>query len=57
MSKDLSFARFFNPEKSLPRNGSGIHQAQKRHGNLFWDSSRKGTYYAPKRSTRAPNNS
>ena len=42
--KDLSFARFFHPEKSISKNGSGIHQKEKRHGRLVWNSSVKGTY-------------
>ena len=42
--KDLSFAKFFNPQKSMSKNGSGIHQSEKRHGRLVWDSSKKGTY-------------
>jgi hypothetical protein len=44
MAKDLSFVSFFRPAKSQPKDGSGIHQAKKRHGRLVWDSSRKGTY-------------
>ena len=44
MSKDYSFSRFFHSEKSMPKNGSGIHQAKKRHGRLVWDSKKKGTY-------------
>lgn len=42
--KDLSFAKFFNPAKSMGKNRSGIHQAEKRHGRLVWDSANKGTY-------------
>jgi len=44
MSKDFSFSRFFHADKSTSKNGSGIHQAEKRHGRLVWDSSKKGTY-------------
>ena len=42
--KDLSFAKFFNPAKSMGKNRSGINQAQKIKGRLVWDSSKKGTY-------------
>jgi len=38
------FAGFFNPMKSMPRNGSGVNQLKKRFGRLVWDSLRKGTY-------------
>ena len=44
MSKDYSFSRFFHADKSMSKNGSGIHQAEKRHGRLVWDSQKKGTY-------------
>ena len=42
--KKSDFAGFFNPMKSMPKNGSGISQLKKRFGRLVWDSSRKGTY-------------
>ena len=42
--KKSDFAGFFNPMKSMPKNGSGISQFKKRFGRLVWDSSRKGTY-------------
>lgn len=44
MKKDLSFTNYFNPSKSKPKDGSGIHQQQKRHGILVWNSTVKGTY-------------
>ena len=44
MSKDYSFSRFFNADKSMSKKGSGIHQAEKKHGRLVWDSANKGTY-------------
>ena len=50
MSKDLSFARFFNPSKS-PSGGFDARTGQmyfpihmKRQGRLVWDSAKKGTY-------------
>jgi hypothetical protein len=42
--KKNDFARFFNPMKSMPKNGSGINQLKKRYGRLVWNSSKKGTY-------------
>ena len=38
------FAMYFRPEKSQPKDGSGIHQMQKRHGRLIWNSQISGTY-------------
>lgn len=42
MSKDLSFARFFNTHKS--KISSEIHQDETRKCRIIWDSWRKGTY-------------
>lgn len=55
--KDMSWTRYFNPGKSLPKLGSEIHQRQKLRGRLVWcskntlHSSRalnKGTYVRSK---------
>ena len=42
--KSNYFSVFFNPMKSMPKNGSGISQSKKRVGRLVWNSSQKGTY-------------
>ena len=44
MKKDFSFARYFNPFKSMSKNGSGIHRKEKLLGVLAWDSFINGTY-------------
>ena len=44
MQKHYSFSRFFRADKSMSKNGSRIHQSEKRNGTLIWDSSRNGTY-------------
>jgi hypothetical protein len=42
--KSNYFSIFFNPMKSMPKNGSGVNQLKKRFGRLVWNSSQKGTY-------------
>jgi len=42
--KTTYFAKYFNPMKSMPLNGSGINQLKKRFGRLVWNSDIKGTY-------------
>jgi len=45
MAKDYSFQRFFkNPDKSQAKESSGIHQREKRHGRVVWNSLINGTY-------------
>jgi hypothetical protein len=46
--KNLTFAKFFNPSKSMSKNGSRIHRSEKRHGILVWNSLEKGTYVRAK---------
>lgn len=57
MSKDLSFRRFFNPEKSPKTQINPLkgvydyypkHEHEKHRGKLVWDSNRKGTYVRAK---------
>jgi hypothetical protein len=38
------FEKYFNPMKSMSKNGSGISQLEKRFGRLVWNSQEKGTY-------------
>lgn len=42
--KNNYFSAFFNPMKSMPKNGSGVNQLKKRFGRLVWNSSQKGAY-------------
>lgn len=55
MKKDLSFAKFFHPEKSLrtifdPKKGIFIYypKHKKYSGRIVWDSLKKGTYIRKK---------
>jgi len=44
MKRLADLNRFFNNDKSNPKNGSGINQSRKRHGRVVWESRKYGTY-------------